>query len=240
MASMRDRSASPFGVFGLPDRAAPGWKPNPDNFKPGMGPGGSANTFNAQDPWGWLGGQSQGNFGDIFNVLMGQAGQAGMFDPRGNQALLGALKQDAQRQSLGRTRSALNFAKNNAVDPSAYGFTALMAQLGGQSDLADALLNARTQSGLQSQNFYQNLLNMGLQNNWGWQSADQQYKIQQGLAQAKPKGGGLGGLLGQIGGMAVGSIPGLGGLFGGGGGFNAGASPSSTAMGGMNPYFGKP
>ena len=174
-------------------------------------------SFDMSNPFGFLQNSApQGNFGDIFNPLIYGAGTQGVFDPTGNQAIFGALQQDAQRQSLGRGRSAINFARNNAVDPSAAGYAGLMAMLGSQSDLADALLNARTQSGLQSQNFYQNLLNSGLGNNWGWQSADQAYKINQGLAQAKPKSD-IGGFIGQLGGAALGGWLAPGGFWGGAG-----------------------
>jgi hypothetical protein len=161
--------------------------------------------FDPNNPYGWMTGDTQANASGNYNRLLGPAIQGGMFNPGGNEFLMNALRSDAQRQSLGRGRSALNFARNNGIDPSAMGFAGLMAQLGSQSDLADSLLNARMQSGLQNQNFFQNLLGQGIQNDWNWRSNDQMYKINQGLAQARPKTD-WGAVAGQLGGAALGAM----------------------------------
>lgn len=220
-------SKNPFsgGVSGAIEENVREWMKNKNK--------GSQSTVDPNNPWDMFatGRGRDANMGDMLNAILGQAGLQGVFDPRGNQAIFGALKQDAARQSLGRTRAALNFARNNAVDPSAYGFAGLMAQLGGQSDLADALMNARTQSGLQSQGFYQNLFNMGLRNVWDWAARDQQYKINQGLAEAgKPN------MWGQVLGQVAGTV--VPGLFGDGTGQNVFGGGAAPGTGG--PRMGQP
>lgn len=114
--------------------------------------------YDPNNPWGFAQADPRANYWGIINRLIGAGGQAGAYDPMGSQALVDLLTSQGQQQATANTRTALDQARASGIDPSAYGYAALQAQLGGLNAGSMAALDARTRSALANQNFLQSLV----------------------------------------------------------------------------------
>lgn len=129
---------------------------------PGMDnmPGG-ANTGGWMGDWSNPISRTDGNdpdMGDVARWLIGQGGQAGIFDPMGSQGLLQMMQQKEVSEAGGREAGAVNAARlAYGDDPQMAAYAQLQARLGGQHDLATGLMGARTTSALQNQQYLQQL-----------------------------------------------------------------------------------
>ena len=110
-------------------------------------------------PSGEPGTDWQGSYNRLFQQLIGSGIGAGAFSPYGSQGLLDVLTQRGVAENQARQRQAVLSAElASPDDPLMRGYAGLQARLGGQSDLARLLGDARLQSILQNQGFLQALL----------------------------------------------------------------------------------
>jgi hypothetical protein len=88
---------------------------------------------------------------------MGAFGEAGYWDPNGNQALMNSVRTEALANARAQQQGAGLRAQLAGMDPGAAASYRLEAGLRGSSDVARALNNARTQSMLAQQNYANSL-----------------------------------------------------------------------------------
>ena len=95
---------------------------------------------------------------------MGAFGEAGYWDPNGNQALMNSVRGEALANARAQQQGAGLRAQLAGMDPGAAASYRLEAGLRGSSDVARALNNARTQSMLAQQNYANSLAGSLLSN----------------------------------------------------------------------------
>lgn len=88
---------------------------------------------------------------------LGGFGEAGYWDPNGNQALMNSVRGEALANARAAQQGAGLRAQLAGMDPSAAASYRMEAGLRGSSDVARALNNARTQSMLAQQNYANSL-----------------------------------------------------------------------------------
>jgi hypothetical protein len=118
-----------------------------------------------QNPWGFMGQAQQGgggwnqNSGTPYNPMsiLGQAGNAGTFDPFGSPQLLEMLRQSGLSDMGARLNSNRLNVQLHGNDPYLQAYGSLMGNMGGQSDVFRALQQAQLQQALQSQEFWQGI-----------------------------------------------------------------------------------
>jgi hypothetical protein len=78
---------------------------------------GNITSYDPRNPWGAHTGNTNPQwYGDV-NRMLGQAGQAGYFDPRGNQALINAQLEAAQGTKDALVRRQMTQANLSGLDP---------------------------------------------------------------------------------------------------------------------------
>jgi len=162
---------------------------------------------------------------------MGAFGEAGYWDPNGNQALMNSVRGEALANARAQQQGAGLRAQLAGMDPGAAASYRLEAGLRGSSDVARALNNARTQSMLAQQN-YANSLAGSLLSNQNQQFTMQNQTRNQDLLNNNQYERGRGDQWGAIGGQILGT--GLG-AFTGGLGTAAGSAIGGSLFGGNKP-----
>jgi len=161
---------------------------------------------------------------------MGAFGEAGYWDPNGNQALMNSVRGEALANARAQQQGAGLRAQLAGMDPGAAASYRLEAGLRGSSDVARALNNARTQSMLAQQN-YANSLAGSLLSNQNQQFTMQNQTRNQDLLNNNQHERERGDQLGAIGGQILGT--GLGAFTGG-----LGSGLASNLTGGNKPKPG--
>lgn len=104
--------------------------------------------------------------------ILGGANQAGFFGAEPPQSILDAVRQQSIADSQAQARSArLGLMGNASVDPSTYGFQALMSDLQGQQNTAKAVNDANLALRMKQMDFLQKLFagELGFQQQMGLQ-----------------------------------------------------------------------
>lgn len=161
---------------------------------------------------------------------MGAFGEAGYWDPNGNQALMNSVRGEALANARAQQQGAGLRAQLAGMDPGAAASYRLEAGLRGSSDVARALNNARTQSMLAQQN-YANSLAGSLLSNQNQQFTMQNQTRNQDLLNNNQHERQRGDQWGAIGGQILGT--GLGAFTGG-----LGSGLASNLTGGNKPKPG--
>lgn len=143
---------------------------------------------------------------------LGAFGEAGYWDPNGNQALMNSVRGEALANARAAQQGAGLRAQLAGMDPSAAASYRMEAGLRGSSDVARALNNARTQSMLAQQN-YANSLAGNLIANQNQQFTMENQTRNQDLLNNNQYQRGRGDQWGQLGGQLLGQ--GLGAFTGG-------------------------
>lgn len=116
-----------------------------------------------------------------------------LLNPGGSETLYNALYDLGQRQMAGSRRAALlGLLARGADVPGSYGIGAMMADLGGASQLSGNLANARLQSAQRNQEFLRALAQGGINQTYGAWSLGEQGAQQRRTAEALQPSGGIG------------------------------------------------
>lgn len=196
-------------------------------------PQGGVTNFNPNDPWGTFTQNRDPSFTGQGARGLGAFGQAGYFDPRGNQMLLNAMNEGAQGTADALVRRQMSQADLSGLDPAQRAVAKLQALRDTGRGVQDIMANTRAQALGNANDFAQNLYSMLLQGSLGQISADQQAKLQDWLTNnqnERNKKGQWGNIAGQVLGAGLGGY--LGGLGGGGGLSRAGAAAAPILTGG--------
>jgi hypothetical protein len=173
--------------------------PPPAPPQSGYQPIGAANPYPSINWGNWQ--PSEGDFRSHIYRLLENFGQEGYFDPRGNQRLIEAGRQNAGNISGGLQRQAQLASQASGQDPTQRASFWLQALLGGQGQQANLTNQALMDAWRRQADFAQGLMGQS-----------------QGLGQfnRQQEGPSFGDYLGALGGTAVGSFLGpLGGAAGG-------------------------
>ena len=143
---------------------------------------------------------------------LGAFGEAGYWDPNGNQALMNSVRGEALANARAAQQGAGLRAQLAGMDPGAAASYRMEAGLRGSSDVARALNNARTQSMLQQQAYANNLAGNLISNQNQQFTMENQTRNQDLLNSnqhsRETQGGGLAQLGGQLLGTGLGAFTG--------------------------------
>jgi hypothetical protein len=183
--------------------------------------GGAHGRFDPNDPYAAFTGDTRSDWAGMLNSFLGQAGNAGAFDPNGSAAITAGLRRSAlsDANALGqRTRNQANLL---GLDPGAAASYAMESDINGQGHVQDVLANADLQQKLSAQDFARNIYNGYLGSNYGFQGQRLQRQLM-------PKQNSWGRIAGSVVGTGLGALFGPGGAAAGnqiggqlGGGFDA-------------------
>ena len=204
-------------------------------------PEGGVTNFNPADPWG---GMRENRDPRVYGQgirNLGQAGQAGAFDPRGNQMLINSQIEAAQGTKDALVRRGMSAADLSGLDPAQAAAAKLQTLRDTGRGVQDISAQVRGNAAQSQNDFYQGLYRQLLGGDLGFTGADQQARLQDYLAnqanQRQKKG-----QWGQLGGSIVGA--GVGGYFGGqgqhaavpqGGGMTYNNNPADPGFYGPRP-----
>lgn len=118
------------------------------------------------NPWA---GSSKG-WEAIIGRMLGEAGGQGMFGQQGDPRITAMLRQQAIEDAGAQGRQMrLALQSRTDIDPSTYGFQALMSGLQGQDQVSKAMNQAQLQQSLSAQQWYRNMMAQLLQSQMGGQ-----------------------------------------------------------------------
>lgn len=168
---------------------APGW---------GLLQGGGIGGYDPTNPFGSYAGARGSGFGSLGKRLIGQAGQAGLFDPMGSAGIREARRRRALRLADAQRRRGSVLSLVAGLDPWAARYAAIEADRAATGDLGNALSEADYNELTSNRDRYWNLLG-------GQISNEQQIAAER---RARDSQGGIGGFLGQIAGTLAGGVAG--------------------------------
>jgi hypothetical protein len=183
--------------------------------------GGNVSNYNPGNPWGTMTQSTNPTAYGQSTRLLGGAGEAGYFDPRGNQMLIRSMQEGAQGDADALVRRQMTQSQVSGLDPAqaaAYKQQALMQTGRGVQDI---MAHTRAQALGAQDDFYKQLMrdqyNADLSYILGEQGArnDRIRDQNQGRIDNKNSGGYFGRLGMNIAGSAAGAL--TGGMMGGGG-----------------------
>lgn len=200
-----------FGRKPQPGGAQPIGAPAPQGgFNYGNDAAGQQTRFNPANPWGGMQ-QNTGATGlGAATRLVGQAGQLGAYDPRGNQNLLRAAQEGAQGDADALVRRQMTQANLSGLDPAQAAVAKQQALRDTGRGVQDIM--AQTRGGIlsQQQGFNQDLLNQLFGADLGYtrneQDARNQRIAQQNAGRIANQANG--GYWGQLAGQAAGTLAG--------------------------------
>ena len=180
---------------------------------------GNQTNFNPASPWtGYQ--QNTGATGlGAANRLFGQAGEAGAFDPRGNQQLLSMQLEGAQGDADALVRRQMAQADLSGLDPAQRAVAKQQALRETGRGVQEIGANVRANAAGQQQQFLQDLMRDLYGADLGYIRGEQgarNERINQQNAQTQANRAG-GGFWGQLGGQVLGGLAGSINPFGGGG-----------------------
>ena len=140
-------------------------------------PQGGVTNYNPNDPWGGFTNNRDPSFTGQGARGLGGFGQAGYFDPRGNQMLLNAMNEGAQGTADALVRRQMTQADLSGLDPAQRAVAKLQALRDTGRGVQDIMANTRGQVLGNQNDFAQNLYQMLLSGSLGQISADQQAKL---------------------------------------------------------------
>jgi hypothetical protein len=120
---------------------------------------GQVTNYNPSDPWGWL---RESHIPTTFGQsqrLLGQAGQMGVFDPRGNQALINSQIEAAQGTKDALVRRNMTAADLGGLDPAQRAVAKLQALRDTGRGVQDISAGIRADAAGRADDFYRNLFN---------------------------------------------------------------------------------
>lgn len=165
------------------------------------------------NPWSGTGWDRSRTLNQLYELLNQYAG-SGAFTPGGNKGLMDATRSEALSNAEALRGRGDLVSRNLGVDPATAASYALRSDLNTQGGVADAL-NTASRGVLERQDaFGKDLLSMLANLNAQDWMAERQGDISKRYAPEQP--GGIGGLLGQIGGRALGGWLSPGGWWGSG------------------------
>lgn len=152
--------------------------PNAPGAPPSAGPG-----VDASDEW---------------NRIMRQFIEQGLLSPEGSMAELDSIRGEVRRTNdAGRERARLRARLSADGDPQALAFANIMSEVQGNRAMSETMGRARASQLDRQQRLGQALYGRGLEQDWGFDSAQQRYDLERAMQQ-----GGQGNWLDQLGGMA--------------------------------------
>ncbi len=206
LSTMGGRRPQPLGSpFGQPggQAAAP---PQPGGFQYNRDSEGNVTNFNPNDPYGGLAG-SQNPFGlGLLYRGIGQAGQGGAFDPRGNQALVNQQIEAAQGTKDALVRRQMTAADLGGLDPAQQAVARLQALRETGRGVQDIAANVRAGAADRAQSFNEDLYRQATQGGLGYTLNEQQGRNER-IAQnnaGRNANQAMGGWGGQLAGAALG------------------------------------
>lgn len=168
--------------------------------------GGVTGGYNASNPWGHF---SENRGTDVYgNAVrnLGQAGQAGVFDPRGNRALLTAMQEGAQGDADALVRRQMSQADLGGMDPAQRAVAKLQALRDTGRGVQDIMAQTRASALGSADQFYKNIYGQVLGAGTGFIGADNAAEQQRMTDRAnRPSAlGQIGQIAGSLGGAYLG------------------------------------
>jgi hypothetical protein len=168
---------------------------------------GQVTNFDPSNPWGaYSANQNPYGLGALYRTV-GAGGAAGAFDPRGNQALINQQIEAAQGTKDALVRRSMNAANLYGLDPAQAAAAKMQAQREAGRGVQDISANVRAQGAQRQDEFMKQLLAMLAQGGQQYNLQEQAGRNQRmAINQQGRQGGGIGGLLGQVAGIGLGSF----------------------------------
>ena len=183
-------------------------------FGPGgytYNPEGGITNVDPNNPWGTYTGNRDPSFSGQGARNLGNYGQAGYFDPRGNQMLLNSALEGAQGTASALQRQQMTQADLGGLDPAQRAVAKLQALRDTGRGVQDIMANTRAGVLGNANDFAQQLYLQQLQGSLGQIGQTNQARLndwQAGNQQNRENKGALGGALGGILGTGIGAFAG--------------------------------
>ena len=167
---------------------------------------GAATGFNPADPYGGYAANRNAFGSGMLYRGVGQAGQAGYFDPRGNQMLIRSMQEGAQGDADALVRRQMTQANLSGLDPAQAAVAKQQALRETGRGVQDIMANTRAGALGNMNDFYQNQYNQlaGASLDYG---RNEQLGRNQRMAQNN-EGRNSGGFWGRLGGNVLGNVAG--------------------------------